>query len=88
MDNDIALALIEAVNGPIAAPSANLSNQPPPTNADDVFKIFNGQIPIILDGGASNFGISSTIIDLTGSEPKVIRAGAINYKLRDYLGSG
>ena len=77
-DNEIALALIKAANCPIAAPSANLSGQAPPTTAQEVFKNFNGKIPLILDGGICKYSISSTIVDLTGDEPLILRKGAIS----------
>ena len=75
--NDVALALIKLSGVPIAAPSANLSGCSPPTNAQEVFKNLSGRVEIILDGGQCRFGISSTIIDLTSSEPKILRRGAI-----------
>ena len=77
-DNEIALALIRAANCPIAAPSANLSGQQPPTIAQEVYNAFKGKIPLILDGGPCQFGISSTIVDLTGSVPRILREGAIS----------
>lgn len=77
-DNEIALALIRASNCPIAAPSANLSGQAPPTSAQEVLKSFDGKIPLILDGGICEFGLSSTIVDLTGEQPKILRIGAIS----------
>ena len=76
-DNDIALALIKATGCPIAAPSANLSNEPPPTTAQEVFKYLNGRVPLILDGGMCQFGISSTIVDLTKDKPCILREGAV-----------
>ena len=75
--NDVALALIKFSGVPIAAPSANLSGFPPPKNAQEVFNNLSGRVKIILDGGQCQFGISSTIIDLTTSEPKILRHGAI-----------
>lgn len=75
--NDVALSLIRLAGVPIAAPSANLSNFPPPTTAQEVFKNLSGRVEIILDGGQCRFGVSSTIIDLTGAEPKILRHGAI-----------
>ena len=77
-DNEIALALIRSAQCPIAAPSANLSNEPPPITAQEVYKSFNDKIPLILDGGTCQFGISSTIVDLTHEEPVIIRKGAIS----------
>ena len=76
--NDVALSLIRLANVPIAAPSANLSGKTPPKSAQDVFDNLNGKIPLILDGGTCKFGISSTIIDLTGEKPKILRHGAIS----------
>lgn len=76
-DNDVALALIKLSGCPIAAPSANLSGMSPPTTAQEVFDNLRGRVEIILDGGQCALGISSTIIDLTTSAPKILRHGAI-----------
>ena len=76
-DNEITLALIKAANCPIAAPSANISGQAPPTNAQEVFKYFDGNIPLILDGGECTVGISSTVVDLTHDKPVILREGSI-----------
>ena len=76
-DNAITLKLIELSNCPIAAPSANPSGQPPPTTAQEVLKSFEGKIPLILDGGVCKFGMSSTIVDVSGNELKILRDGAI-----------
>ena len=75
--NDVALSLIRLANCPIAAPSANLSGKNPPKTAQEVFDNLSGRVEIILDGGQCQFGISSTIIDLTTDEPKILRHGAI-----------
>lgn len=75
--NDVALSLIRLAGVPIAAPSANLSNFPPPATAQEVLENLSGRVEIILDGGQCTFGISSTIIDLTSAEPKILRHGAI-----------
>ena len=76
--NEVALELIRRCGVPIAAPSANLSGKMPPKTAQEVFNDLSGRIPLILDGGACKFGISSTIIDLTAEEPKILRHGAIS----------
>lgn len=76
--NDVALSLIKLSGCPIAAPSANLSGKIPPKTAQEVFDNLSGRVEVILDGGACKFGISSTIIDLTASEPKILRHGAIS----------
>ena len=75
--NDVALELIRLAGCPIAAPSANLSSLPPPKTAQEVFDNLTGRVEVILDDGACKFGISSTIIDLTCAEPKILRHGAI-----------
>lgn len=76
--NDVALRLIRLSGVPIAAPSANLSGKTPPKTAQEVFENLSGRVEVILDGGQCQFGISSTIIDLTESEPKILRHGAIS----------
>ena len=76
--NDVALSLIRLAGVPIAAPSANLSGKTPPKTAQEVFDNLSGKIPLILDGGLCQFGISSTIIDLTGEKPQILRHGAIS----------
>ncbi|MBR1806129.1 MAG: threonylcarbamoyl-AMP synthase [Selenomonadaceae bacterium] len=75
--NSTTLELIRLATCPIAAPSANLSGHEPPTNAQEVFDNLRGRVEIILDGGQCQFGVSSTIIDLTTSPPKILRHGAI-----------
>ena len=75
--NEVALDFIKISDRIIAAPSANLSGKNPPRTAQEVFDNLNGKVEIILDGGECEFGISSTIIDLT-EEPKILRQGAIS----------
>lgn len=76
-ENACALALINASGVPIAAPSANTSGKPSPTEAAHVYQDLNGKIEMILDGGAVGIGVESTIIDLTGEVPTLLRPGAI-----------
>lgn len=71
-------AVIRACAFPLAAPSANLSNQVSPTNADHVRKQLGGQLSLIVDGGQSQVGIESTVIDLTATPPRVLRPGMIH----------
>ena len=73
----VARELLGACGIPIAAPSANVSKHVSPTTAWHVYNDLNGKIPMILDGGDSDVGIESTIVDLTGEEPTVLRPGAI-----------
>ncbi len=72
-----AAAFIRAAGVPIAAPSANLSGRPSPTTAEHVREDLNGRIDMILDGGESEIGLESTIVDVTGGTPTVLRPGYI-----------
>lgn len=63
-ENPIARALISSSGKPIAAPSANLSGTPSPTNAEHVIDDMRGRVDIIIDGGASDFGLESTIVKI------------------------
>lgn len=76
-DNAIALGLIRAAATPIAAPSANRSGRPSPTAAAHVALDLGGRIDMILDGGATRIGIESTVLDLTGRVPLILRPGWI-----------
>ncbi len=69
--------LIQACNLPIAAPSANRSGRPSPTTAQHVLEDMQGRIPLILDGGSAVIGVESTVVDLTGAIPVVLRPGAV-----------
>ena len=73
----VARALIEAAGVPIAAPSANRSGRPSPTTAADVLEDMDGRVPLILDGGPCQVGVESTVVDLTGGTPRVLRPGGI-----------
>jgi len=71
-------AVILACGFPLAAPSANLSNQISPTNAEHVRKQLGNKLSLIVDGGQSQVGIESTVIDLTPNPPHVLRPGMIH----------
>ncbi len=86
-NHPIALKLIEQSGCLIAAPSANTSGKPSPTEAAHVALDLNGKIPMILDGGPVGIGIESTIIDLTEDMPMILRPGYITQQmLEDVLG--
>ncbi|HEX3889683.1 MAG TPA: L-threonylcarbamoyladenylate synthase [Verrucomicrobiae bacterium] len=70
-------AVIRECDFPLAAPSANLSNSISPTNAEHVRKNLGGKISLIVDGGQSQVGIESTVLDLTVSPPRILRPGMI-----------
>jgi L-threonylcarbamoyladenylate synthase len=76
-EHPFALEVIRRVGAPIAAPSANLSNQISPTNAEHVMRSLGGKIPLIVDAGQSQVGIESTVVDLSGPVPRVLRPGMI-----------
>jgi L-threonylcarbamoyladenylate synthase len=71
-------AVIAGCDFPLAAPSANLSNQLSPTSADHVRKQLNGRIPLIVDGGYCNVGIESTVVDVSSTPPRLLRPGMIH----------
>lgn len=77
----VALALIEASGGYVAAPSANRSGKPSPTSAKHVIEDMMGRIDVILEGGDAQLGIESTIVDLTEDEPVILRPGFITKEM-------
>jgi len=79
--NKAILSILKNLKIPIAAPSANRYGKISPTSANDVYEELNGKVSIILDGGISNIGLESTIVDLTTKEIKILRPGAISKKI-------
>ncbi|MBM3391670.1 MAG: threonylcarbamoyl-AMP synthase [Betaproteobacteria bacterium] len=73
----LALELLQAFDGGIAAPSANRFGRISPTTADHVREEFGGRVPLVLDGGACPVGIESTILDLSRGTPVLLRPGSI-----------
>jgi L-threonylcarbamoyladenylate synthase len=73
----VAQALLEALDRPVAAPSANRSGQVSPTNAAHVLDGLAGRIALVLDGGASPVGLESTVLDVTGAPPVLLRPGGV-----------
>jgi L-threonylcarbamoyladenylate synthase len=73
----IALALIKACDLPLAAPSANRSGKPSPTQAEHVLHDLGGRIVGVLDGGETGVGLESTVVDVTGEVPMILRPGGI-----------
>ena len=76
-DNEIARALIRAVGRPIAAPSANRSGQVSPTSAAHVLGGLDGRIAAIIDSGPCPVGVESSVIDLSGARPFLLRPGGV-----------
>ncbi len=77
-NHPVAQALIRAAGVPIAAPSANRSTELSPTRGEHVLKSLNGRIDILLDGGPCSAGIESTVVDVTGTRPCLLRPGPIS----------
>lgn len=83
----VAQAVILHSGCPLAAPSANRSGSPSPTNAMRVMEDMNGRIAAVLDGGDSSVGVESTVISLCGEKPRLLRPGGITPEmLEDILG--
>ena len=77
----VARAIIDAAGVPLAAPSANTSGKPSPTTARDVLDDMDGKIPAIVDGGSCSVGVESTVVDMTGDYPQILRPGAITEEM-------
>lgn len=75
--NKIARELIKIAGIPVAAPSANSSGKPSPTRASHVEFDLNGKIEMIIDGGAADWGLESTILDVSEDKPVLLRPGAV-----------
>lgn len=85
--DDVALALLTEV-GPMAVTSANLSGQPAATTAQEALEQLGGAVSVYLDDGPRTGGEPSTIVDCTGEEPVVLRAGALTAEaIREVLGT-
>jgi L-threonylcarbamoyladenylate synthase len=77
----VARALLELADIPIAAPSANLFSRPSPTRATHVLEDLRGRIDLLIDGGPTDLGIESTVVDLTGETPTILRPGAVTLEM-------
>ena len=77
-DHPIALALIAAAGGALAATSANLSGGAPALTAQEAAQALEGRVDLILDGGRVYTGVPSTIVDLTSDPPRILRQGGIS----------
>lgn len=79
--NAIARELIKMAKVPVAAPSANESGSPSPTSADHVMRDLSGKISCVVDGGPCDVGLESTVVDVTGNEPVILRPGAVTSEM-------
>lgn len=80
-DHPVALEFIRAAGGYVAAPSANTSGRPSPTMGSHVYEDLCGKIDVLLDGGSVGIGLESTIVDLTGEEPIILRPGYVTQEM-------
>lgn len=82
----IAAALIKKAGIPVAAPSANSSGRPSPTLAKHVIEDLKGKVDVIIDGGVTNVGVESTVLDITVTPPMILRPGGVTLEqLRSVL---
>ncbi len=86
--NILANKLIAAAGTPVAAPSANSSGRPSPTRASHVEADLNGRIDMLIDGGNCEVGVESTIVDITGEVPCLLRPGGITYEMLENVLGG
>ncbi|MBL8955382.1 MAG: threonylcarbamoyl-AMP synthase [Myxococcaceae bacterium] len=77
-DHPLALELLEAFGGGVAAPSANRFGRVSPTTAEHVRAELGADVDLVLDGGPCAVGVESTIVDLTGAEPRILRPGGVS----------
>ena len=80
-NHPVARAIIRAADLPIAAPSANSSGKPSPTRASHVEYDLDGKIDMIVDGGAAEWGLESTIVDVSDEIPMILRPGAVTKEM-------
>jgi L-threonylcarbamoyladenylate synthase len=81
-----ALAIIKACGFPLAAPSANISGSPSPTEAAHVYADLNGKIPLIIDGGSCSCGVESTVVMLENERIRILRPGAVTAEMLSEYG--
>ena len=80
-NHPIAIKLIEKSGIPIAAPSANISGKPSPTKAEHVIEDLMGKVDAIIAGGDCNIGVESTVLDMTGEVPIILRPGIVSREM-------
>ncbi|MBK3495644.1 threonylcarbamoyl-AMP synthase [Viridibacillus sp. YIM B01967] len=80
-DHPVALQLLQQLGKPVAAPSANRSGKPSPTEGIHVEEDLYGSIPLILDGGSTGIGVESTVLDLTLDTPVILRPGGVTKEM-------
>ena len=71
-------AILHAIGGPVVSSSANLSGQPPARSAEEVLRIFGNQLDLVVDGGPRLEDRPSTLVDVSGPRPRLLRRGALD----------
>ncbi len=77
-DHPVAQRLIDLSGVPVAAPSANISGSPSPTTFDATFSDLDGKVDFVVDGGPAGIGVESTVLDISGPVPVVLRPGGLS----------
>lgn len=77
---EIARKRVEYADVPIATPSANISGEPSGTNLQEIKKHFEGKVDYFIDGGNSELGLASTIVQVVDGKPQILRQGSITYE--------
>lgn len=85
---EIARKLVELSGVPIAAPSANISGKPSGTNLQEIMKYFEGKVDYYIDGGNSELGLASTIVQVIDEKPVILRHGSITLEQIDKILKG
>jgi len=78
--HDVAIRLVQLSKGLLVGTSANKTGKKPPRTAEEAAKQIGKEVDLILDGGPTGFGISSTVVDFTSLKPKLLREGPISLK--------
>lgn len=84
--NKIALSIIESAGVPLVAPSANVSGKPSGTNIDDIYEELHDKVDVIVDGGATDVGIESTVVKIVGDRVIILRPGKVTKEDIESLG--
>jgi tRNA threonylcarbamoyl adenosine modification protein (Sua5/YciO/YrdC/YwlC family) len=74
----LCLKLLDRIGGPVVSSSANLSGQRPAETADEVVRIFGNQLDLVIDGGPRHGGVPSTLVDVSGPRPRLLRRGVVD----------
>lgn len=70
--------LLDTIGGPVVSSSANLSGQPPAETAEEVLRVFGNQIDLVIDGGPRRGNVPSTLVDVSGPRPRLLRRGDVD----------